>query len=194
MAFWHKCGWLEQTPILDLEDAAAINPGEAWRQASGALVRASERYGDVRILAGRVARLSDGRWLGDWQLLDGGQWLKRPVSADGLDAFTDQGADLAVGLFASRYGVTLRDTDNRHRVTLRGIRSYGDFKLAREVLTRLEAVRRVVPERLVGDQVSLRIEADADLVQLSRIIELDERFVSSAGDESETGLFYEFIP
>ncbi|CAN0604021.1 unnamed protein product, partial [Ectocarpus sp. 12 AP-2014] len=142
---------------------------------------------------GRVARLSDERWLGDWQLLDNGRWINRPVSARSLAEFTDAGADLAAGVYAARYAVTLQAEDKRHRVTLRGIRDYRDYVSAQETLAGLEAVRRVVPERLLGDQVSLRIDADADLVQLSRIIELDGRFVAAPALPGESGLFYEFI-
>ncbi len=183
-----------QTPLLDLEDTARLSPGEAWRQSSTALLEASQRYRDTELLAGRVARMSDGRWTGDWKMLYEGRWINRSVSGVTLAQFTDAGAALAAETLAKRYAVTLLDAvDRRHRVTLRGIRSYGDYQAAQSALASLEAVRRVVPERLLGDQVSLRVEADADLVQLARIIELDSRFVPSGEPGGDEGLFYEWI-
>ena len=104
------------------------------------------------------------------------------------------GADLVAATVASRYAVNIADNaDRRHRVTLRGVLSYRDYLLAQETLASLEAVSRVVPEALLGDQVTLRIEADADPVQLARIIELDRRFVPTPAEPGETGLHYEWI-
>jgi hypothetical protein len=183
-----------QTPLHDLEDAAAISPGEAWRQSSVALIEASRRYRDVELLTGRVARLSNGAWLGDWRFLDNGRWISRSVSVDSFDAFSQAGADFVAATLSGRYAVTLAaGADQRHRVTLRGVRGYSDYVALQRALLSLEAVRRVVPESLVGDQVSLRIEAEADIVQLARIIELDSRFVALPGDAAGSGLQYEWI-
>ncbi|MEO1079612.1 MAG: DUF2066 domain-containing protein [Pseudomonadota bacterium] len=183
-----------QLPLYDLEDTAALSPGEAWRQSSGALIDASRRYRDSEVLAGRAARTASGRWVGDWQLLYEGRWVKRQASGASFADIAEAGADLVASAIAGRYAVSLTDnTDLRHRVTLRGVRAYDDLVAAQGVLEGLEAVRRVVPERLVGDQVSLRIEADADLVQLARIIELDQRFVPTPAPSGDAGLFYEWI-
>lgn len=183
-----------QLPLLDLEDTATLSPGAAWRQSSRAIVAASRRYRDSEVLAGRVASTSTGRWVGDWRFLYEGRWLTRPVAADSYAEFVAAGADLAATTISGRYAVTVLDgADQRHRVTLRGVRSYDDYLAAQRALGTLEAVRRVLPERLVGDLVSLRIEADADLVQLGRIIELDERFVPTPAAAGEGGLFYEWI-
>jgi hypothetical protein len=183
-----------QLPLFDLADTAALSPGEAWRQSSPALIEASRRYRGSEVLAGRAARTAGGRWVGNWQLLYEGRWVQRQVDADSFEAFAAEGADLAASAIAGRYAVTLGGAaDLRHRVTLRGVRAYSDFTSARRALESLAGVRRVVPERLIGDQVSLRIEADADLVQLARIVELDQRFVSTPAPAGEAGLFYEWI-
>lgn len=184
-----------QLPLLDLEDAARISPGEAWRQSSGALLRASERYGEVELLAGRVATLSDGRWVGEWRLLDNGRWVVSSVDAASLDAFAEQGAALAADLYAGRYAVAPRDQgDERLRITLRGIHSFAHYRSACEAIRGLESVQRVVPEHVLGDEVSLRVHADADQVQLAKILELDHRFVATDDDSVQAGLRYEYIP
>lgn len=183
-----------QLPLFDLEDTATLSPGAAWRQSSQAIIAASRRYRGAEVLAGRAARTTTGRWVGDWRFLYEGRWLTRPVATDSYDEFAAAGADLVAATISGRYAVTgFEDGDQRHRVTLRGVRSYDDYLAAQRALGGLEAVRRVVPERLIGDSVSLRIEADADLVQLGRIIELDERFVPTPGEAAVGGLFYEWI-
>ena len=180
-----------QIPLFDLEDTARLSPGQAWRQSSAALVDASQRYRGAQLLTARAARLSDGSWSGDWRMLHEGRWLSRSARGLALEQFTALGAALAAEALASRYAMTLHDAlDQRHRVTLRGIRDYRDYRSAQAALAALEAVRRVVPEYLLGDQVSLRIEADADLAQLARIIELDARFVPTPAG---AGLAYEWM-
>lgn len=184
-----------QLPLLDLADTAALSPGEAWRQSSPAIIDASRRYRNAEVLAGRAARTATGRWVGDWRLLYEGRWLSRPVDTATFAEFSAAGADLVAATIAGRYAVrTSGEADRRYQVTLRGVRSYSDFLLARETLAGLETVQRVVPERLLGDQVSLRLEADADITQLAQIIELDRRFVATPAGDGEMGLFYEWIP
>ncbi|WOJ93538.1 DUF2066 domain-containing protein [Congregibacter variabilis] len=183
-----------QTPLYDLMDTAAISPGEAWRQSSPALMEASSRYRGAEVLAGRVARLSDGSWVGDWRYLDNGRWRSRSSVADSLQAFTDAGAELVAGTLVEQYGVKLtEDSDERYRLTLRGVRSFDDYMVLQQVLGSLEAVRSVVPESLLGDQVSLRVKAETDLQQLARIIELDTRFVPLPLEPGQNGLSYEWI-
>lgn len=181
------------TPIYDLEDTAALSPGEAWRQSSGALTSASQRYRSAEILAGRVALLSSGVVSGDWQFLDGGVWRRKSVQADSLEAFIDAGADMAATLLAGRYAVAAASMDLRHRVNLRGVRGFDDYRSALQALESLEAVRRVMPEFLQGDLVSLRVDADADIARLARIIELDERFTPTSSASQGPELNYEWI-
>jgi len=183
-----------QLPLLDLADLTSLSPGAAWRQSSPALVEASRRYSGTEVLAGRVARTATGRWVGDWQLLYEGRWVRRAVDAESFGGVAAAGAELAASAIAGRYAVTQAVGDDlRHRLTLRGIREYADYRAAVDALGGLEAVRRVVPEELVGDQVSLRVEADADLVQLARIVELDHRFVPAPASPGSAGLFYEWM-
>ncbi|MFT4874994.1 MAG: hypothetical protein ACJARU_001162 [Congregibacter sp.] len=183
-----------QTPLYDLSDASAITPGEAWRQSSSALMAASSRYRGTELLAGRVAQLSNGSWLGDWRYLDNGRWRSQSSSAKSLQAFTDAGAELVAATLVEQYAVELSaDTDERYQLTLRGVRSFDDYVVLQQVLSSLEAVRNVVPHSLLGDQVSLRVEAETDLQQLARIIELDPRFVPLPLESGQSGLSYEWI-
>lgn len=191
---FHRRGVPLQTPLYDLSDTASISPGEAWRQSSSALMEASRRYRGAEVLAGRVAQLSDGSWVGDWRYLDNGRWRSRSSAADSLQAFTDAGAELVAATLVEQYGVKLTaDTDERYRLTLRGVRSFEDYMVLQDVLSSLEAVRSVVPESLLGDQVSLRVKAETDLQQLARIIELDARFVPLPLEPGQNGLSYEWI-
>jgi hypothetical protein len=166
-----------QLPLYDLEDAEQLSPGAAWRLSSAALMSASARYAPQAVLAGRVAKLSDGSWVGDWRLLDNGRWLSRPVSAADREQFIEAGADLVASTLAGRYAVVSgAQLDLRYQLRVRGVQDFGDFAALRRALEAVEAVVRVVPESVTRDLVTLRVEFSAPLEQLARLIELDGRF------------------
>ncbi|MEM6485657.1 MAG: DUF2066 domain-containing protein [Pseudomonadota bacterium] len=182
-----------QQPLHDLEDAAALSPGEAWRLDSAALVGASRRYGDRLLLAGRMAELSDGRVSGEWRFLDEGRWITSSVRAGSTEEFMSAGADLVARRLADRYAVVAQpgSLDTGYRLVVRGARSYLDFAAIRETLVSLEAVTYVVPEFLQGDKIEFRLEADAERGRLKQLIELDRRFVPVPGDDPS--LRYEWL-
>ena len=53
-------------PLYDLSDAVLVSPDGLWRRDFGPIVEASERYGMTHLLLGRLIRLSDGRYIGEW--------------------------------------------------------------------------------------------------------------------------------
>lgn len=185
-----------QQPLYDLEDASAISPGEAWRQDSAALFAASRRYGDVLLLTGRAARLSNGSVSGDWRFLDQAQWRTVSVRTSSLAEFTDAGAALVAASLAERYAV-IRDSGDAYsgfELSVRGVRSFQDFRAIRDALSSMEAVSYVVPRNLQGDLLLLRLEAEADSNRFERILELDKRFVPVPGGSAPGAMAYEWIP
>lgn len=178
-------------PLYDLQDRLALPLGAAWRQDSAALVDAALRYDEDVLLAGRVARLSDGRWLGDWRILQAGRWQVEPVSADSLADFAAAGADLAARSLVARYAVVAAaDGDLRLRVAVEGIADFAAYRRVRGLLQALEPVDRVAAERVEAGRVLLRLESAAQAEPLARIIELDPRFQRRAAAPGEAALRY----
>jgi hypothetical protein len=165
-----------QQPLYDLPDAEALSPGAAWRQSSSALMAASARYAPASVLAGRVARLSDGNWLGDWRFLDDRRWVSRPVTAPSLEGYLAEGADLVATTLAARYAVSSgASEDLRYRVLVSGVADFSALLELRRFIAGVEVVERVVPERLDSRGLSLRVESAASVEQLARLLELDSR-------------------
>lgn len=174
-------------PLYDLEDRIHLPVGAAWRQDAATLVSASARYRDTLPLAGRVARLADGRWVGDWRFLDDGRWVSRSVTAESPAPFAAQAADLVAATLTARYAVVASgDGDLRLQLTVSGIRSYQALYRLRLALEALESVDRVVPERVTADEVILRVESAAEPAALARILELDGRFLPLAVPAGES--------
>jgi hypothetical protein len=117
--------------------------------------------------------------------------VARQVNAPSLEAFAAAGADLAATVLAERYAVAGDDGgDLRYRIRVEGIDSYTALRSLQGALQGVEAIERVVPERVAGREVVLRIESAATLPQLGRIIELDPRFAPLAGPTQEGQLDY----
>jgi hypothetical protein len=181
-------------PLLDLADAAALGLDDAWRQDSNMLMAASVRYGVSDVLAGRFAALSTGTWVGDWAYLSDTRRLNRTVTASDAQEFLAVAATLVAEDMASRYAVetTTRVASGGVLMQVRGIRDYADYAGVISWLESLELIEHANVERISGELIELRLVAQADAVQLSSIIELNQRLVPAPVAQTEGVLFYQW--
>lgn len=166
-------------PLFDLTDTAALTPDQAWSQSSTALRAASARYGVSEILGGRAAALSTGNWVGDWTYLTDTYRLDRSITASDDAAFVRDGVAIVAEDMASRYAVAAKGSQSSGGVMMvvQGVRSYGDYAGIVSWLEGLELIKHANVEQIRGDQIELRLIAQADAGQLSSIIELNDRLV-----------------
>ena len=181
-------------PLFDLADAAALDPDDAWRQDSSALIEASARYGVSDVLAGRLAVLSTGAWVGDWAYLNDTRRLNRTVTANDAQAFLEVAATLVAEDMAARYAVetTSRVASGGVLMQVRGIRDYADYAGVISWLESLELIEHANVERISGELIELRLAAQADAAQLSPIIELNQRLIPAPIAQTEGVLVYQW--
>lgn len=179
-------------PILDLEDVITLSPGDAWRQDLADIMQASARYPADQVLAGRVAALSGGRWLGDWLLYDGRSRSDRPVIADSADAFLAAGVDLVADVVAGRFALTsdLAGGASGARLEVNGVSSYADYAAIVDWLESLELVEHANVEWLRGDRLTLNLVARTDLQSLRPLIELNDRLLPDTRGGDGSNLVY----
>jgi hypothetical protein len=182
-----------QLPLFDLADSAALSTDQAWRLSAPALLAASQRYGGADILAGRVASLSTGSWLGDWSYLSGGRRLDRSVTAGSTGEFIQSGVALVAGDMSSRYAVAAtRSVSSGVPMVVQGVRNYADYAGIVAWLEGLELIDYANVEQIEGQRILLRLHAQAGAQQLAAIIELNERLVPVQQPLSEQGLSYQW--
>lgn len=163
-------------PLFDLSDAAALGTSEAWRLSQPALLDASMRYGASQVLAGRVASLSTGAWLGDWSFFADGQRLDRSVTANTADEFLYAGIAMVVEDMASRFAVAASgDATAGIAMLVDGVNSYRDYASVVSWLEGLELVDSANVEEVRGSQLLLRVYARVDADQLASLLALNER-------------------
>ena len=76
-------------PLYDLTDAVLVTPDGLWRRDFGPIVEASERYGMTHLLLGRLVRLSNGRYIGEWVYRDVSVERAVSMQADSLETLID---------------------------------------------------------------------------------------------------------
>lgn len=181
-----------QLPLLDLADAAALPPQVAWSLDAAAIQGASARYNVQAVLAGRLADLSSGGVAGDWLFLMGDERRGSVITAADAAAFIGDGVALVAETMAARYAVAASAVDGEGiPMSIRGVASYADFAALINWLESLELVERARVERVRGDELQLRLVAQADPAQLATILELNKRLLPvTAGPEQ--GLNYQW--
>ena len=165
-----------QLPIYDLTDSSALGTSEAWRLYAPALLEASGRYSASEVLAGRVASLSTGAWVGDWSYFADGQRLDRSITADSPADFLNAGVKLVVDDMASRYAVAATAAPTGGvSMLVEGVNGYRDYARIVAWLEGLELVEHANVESVKGSQVLLRVHARVDATQLAALVELNDQ-------------------
>ena len=166
-----------QLPLYDLSDTAALSPNQAWSLDGAALLEASSRYNLENVLAGRFARLSSGQVAGEWVYLREDERVARSVTVENEELFLREGVALVAEAMAARYAVAATANDGGLTMSVAGVVGYADYAAIVAWLEELELVERANVEKVEGDSILLRLQAQADATQLATIIELNKRLI-----------------
>jgi len=166
-----------QLPLYDLSDSAALSPNQAWSLDGAAVLEASARYNLENVLVGRFARLATGSVAGEWVYLREDERLARSVTVENEELFFREGASLVAEAMAARYAVAATANDGGLTMSVTGVVGYADYAAIVAWLEELELVDRANIEKVEGDTILLRLQAQADPTQLATIIELNKRLV-----------------
>jgi len=167
-----------QLPVFDLGDLAALSPDDAWRLEEAAILAASARYNVQDVLVGRLAPAAEGNAAGEWRYFYQDNRIDRSVTAPDLQAFFREGVNIVAGEMASRYAVApTAGQEGGVLMSVHGVSTYADYAAIVRWLEKLEPVRHANVERVQGDRLDLRLEAQADATKLAAIIELNNRLV-----------------
>lgn len=167
-----------QFPLYDLNDAAIMTTESLWQLTESTLQFASTRYRASNILAGRLVRLSDGRWVGDWSYLFEASRIDRSIPVGPPTVFLQSGVSLVAQEMSSRYAVA-SSPDVTTGVTMRvsGVSTYSEYARIVSWLEEVELIEYANVETISADEIQLNLVAQADAKQLAAIIELNEHLL-----------------
>jgi hypothetical protein len=176
-------------PLYDLSDAVLVSPDGLWRRDFGPIVEASERYGMTHLLLGRLIRLSDGRYIGEWVYRDVSVERAVSVQAGPLEALIDPGVTLAMAEMRRQYAVALT-TDNATqalRIRVHNVVTRDDYRAVTAAMNGIQTLNHVRPVAVQGDTLTLELQGVGDAETLIRLMASrnDLIWVSSDPDSDE---------
>jgi len=180
-------------PLYDLNDSAAISVDELWRLNAPLLATASQRYDVQHILAGRLATLSNGSWVGDWSYISENSRIDRSIRVGDPEAFLQAGVSLVAEEMSARYAVAPSATvADGVKVLVSGVTNYSDYSSIVAWLQGLELIELANVETIRGDTIQLNLVAQADARQLAAIIELNKRLIPVRDPDAGVQLSYQW--
>jgi hypothetical protein len=143
----------------------------------------------THMLLGRLIRLSDGRYIGEWVYRDVS--VERAVSAQAgsLEALIDPGVTLAMAEMRRQYAVSLT-TDNATqalRIRVSNVVTRGDYRAVTAAISGIQTLDHVRPVAVQGDTLTLELQGVGDAETLIRLMasRTDLIWVSSDPDSDE---------
>jgi hypothetical protein len=161
------------------KDKTAINVGQAWSLNGTVISQASQPYQADNILVGKLSRLSNGRWLGQWQYWLNDRIINFDSEAAGADQFIADGLDRVADIQASAYAIVPVKTSGEGIVIeLTGINDFTDYARVIAHLESLAAVEHANVMHLQGSTLIVRLLAEGQLQQLQKAIALGKQLKS----------------
>jgi len=176
-------------PLYDLSDAVLVSPDALWRRDFGPIVEASERYGMTHLLLGRLIRLSDGRYIGEWVYRDVSVERAVSIPADSLETVIDLGVTLAIAEMRRQYAVALTTDAATQKLLIRvhNVVTRDDYRAVTAAISGIQTLDHVRPVAVQGDTLTLELQGVGDAETLVRLMasRADLIWVSSDPDSDE---------
>lgn len=171
-------------PLLDFDDQIALGAERLWNLDEASIMDASERYKADAVLVGKYTLMSSGLVLSSWQYFhrDKSRFFdlrSQDPKQLGYDALLPL-ADHLASLYS------YRSLDSEYfSVSVLNVRNFSDYRELVSMLKSFDTITDVKIDRVIDEQVDLRLKSEASLSQISNQIALARKLV--AFESSTTG-------
>ena len=163
-------------PLLDFEDAGAINISELWGLFTDPIRRASTRYGVNAVMAVRVWPAENNLWNARSLFLFQGQVYSEDFMGVTAQELSETVVSDAARHLADYYAVATNSSPDRPvRVRIDNVNDVESYAGLMAYMDGLTAVRSVTPVRVKDASVLLDVEIDGTMEQLNAAIGLGRR-------------------
>ena len=172
-------------PLMDLADMGALDFIDVWGGFAERLRQASARYAPDALLIGRIRLSGEDMEVAGWTLLRGSD--QRLLPGDSIRSGLDGLADIFAGEFSGIGGLVSA------RVTVVDVENLDDYGRVVSYLEGLSVLQSVHLERMVGTELTLRVEARGGAEVLHRVVALSDvltRFPAVDSDRLGGDLIY----
>lgn len=185
------------TPLLDLEDRAAINVADIWGNFITPIIDASSRYQVEKIISARLYKqpMSDV-WQLDWQFAEHGDYMLHSITGDKQQLVTEMLLSLA-GEYSSQFGISNQSSlvGDNVIIELKGITSIAALESARTKLQSIAMVNVIDVRMISENKVQLMLGLNGTVDSFKEALSFDTHFVSlfdPLSFEKQSGLVYQF--
>ncbi len=170
-----KRGLPLQMPLFDLADQTSLPVSDLWGLFNESIEQASSRYRPDAVLAARIQQSSSGFNQVDWLLLTANN-QQRYSTAGELWAVAEELVNVTANqLFQPVISHDLSFFQTGVAVHISNIRTMADYIQVTDYLKSLPVVSTVKPERVIGNDITVRLELDGSNEQLSQAMALEPR-------------------
>ena len=170
-----KRGLPLQMPLFDLEDQTSLPVSDLWGLFNESIEQASTRYRPDAVLAARIQQSPSGFNQVDWLLVTENN-QQRFSTAGELWAVAEELVNVTANqLFQPVVSHDLSFFQSGVAVHISNIRTMADYIQATDYLKSLPVVSKVKPERVIGNDITVRLELDGSNEQLSQALALEPR-------------------
>lgn len=160
-------------PLLDLSDAAALQPGQSLNRVLDPIVQASQRYGTDAILSGSVQQLGADVWEAQWSLRFGQEFDTWKSNGDVAELVLEEGIDGLADRLGTRYArAGAQQLEGGVHIEVGGIQGVDDYARVQRYLSSLDGVSEIFVQAVEPNRVSFLILARGGAEALAQTIAL----------------------
>lgn len=164
-----------QLPLLDPSDQAALPANDIWDSFEGSIKAASARYNADAIAAVKLQYSDSGNVALGGMLIVGSTIEFLSVSGDVNTVLNNMVDKVADQLFQPVVSYKLSHFQTGIAMKVSGVASLSDYSLLTAFLRGLPVVKDLKPERVNGNEVTLRLQLDGTEQQLIQAIKMELR-------------------
>ena len=175
-------------PEMDVTDMSHVSVNDVVTMQVPVLANAAKRYGNDAMLIGRIFQLANGRYSGQWELVQGtttpATWETEGATvSEAIAAVIDNAADSLAG----QYAVVLRRLQSNLTLKISGINEQNDFDELMQYLKHLTPIADVTLLNALEDAVILNVSVHGTKQTFIQSI-ADERSLTAVSDGSDPSL------
>lgn len=171
-------------PLTLVEQSLGESTEALWSFEPGTLNQYKQHSKTDAVYGARVAKLSNGDYIGAWYFYDGEGGKLFDVGAKTLAGFFDKGAQKLAKHLASQYSLRLTSAHNEQLLIIEGVANEQDYQALLEYLNKHHLIDTVYLLEANSAQLQLSLVLKADVAQLRKTLSLDNklRVVANSND------------
>lgn len=173
-------------PVYDLEDSFKLPTQQLWGLFKGSIIKASERYGAESILAGRVYRLDDDRWGGNFRFYFKQQEYEYEFESNSLEALLLSGVSAAGSVLADTFALKPSVVKKGSlTISIKNVNSLEDYGNLLAYLQELAVTKQVSLIKVTDQNVRLELSLNGTLDQFKQSLSLNNKLLEVVVPELE---------